>query len=254
MVRRAAGLLPADRVLVATGGVDSVERAWEMLRHADLVGVYTGLVFRGPGLLRELRDGVAARLRRRGRAVARRAACSAPPIGAGGPVVARGRRVSVVASGEAFGDRLARAVDARGPLCVGIDPHPGLLDAWGLPDDADGLERFALGGRRGARPDVVAVLKPQVGVLRAARRARGRRPGAACSATAREAGALTIADAKRGDIGSTMAAYADAYLGDGSPLAADAVTRVAVPRASGRSRPALDGGPRHRPRASSSWR
>jgi len=34
-----------------------------MLRHADLVGVYTGLVFRGPGLLRELRDGVAARLR-----------------------------------------------------------------------------------------------------------------------------------------------------------------------------------------------
>ena len=63
MVRRAAGLLPADRVIVATGGVDSVDRAWEMLRHADLVGVYTGLVFRGPGLLRELRDGVAARLR-----------------------------------------------------------------------------------------------------------------------------------------------------------------------------------------------
>ena len=66
MVRRAAGLLPADRVLVATGGVDSVDRAWEMLRHADLVGVYTGLVFRGPGLLRELRDGVAARLRAEG--------------------------------------------------------------------------------------------------------------------------------------------------------------------------------------------
>ena len=37
-----------------------------MLRHADLVGVYTGLVFRGPGLLRELRDGVAARLRAEG--------------------------------------------------------------------------------------------------------------------------------------------------------------------------------------------
>src|SRR3712207_7148061 len=43
-------------------------------------------------------------------------------------------------------------------------------------------------------------------------------------AAARDAGALTIADAKRGDIGSTMAAYADAYLGEGSPLAADAVT------------------------------
>ncbi len=66
LVRRAAALLPADRVIVATGGVDSVDRAWEVLRYADLVGVYTGLVFRGPGLLRELRDGVADRLRREG--------------------------------------------------------------------------------------------------------------------------------------------------------------------------------------------
>jgi dihydroorotate dehydrogenase len=63
MVRSAAALLPADRVIVATGGIDSVDRAYEMLAHADLVGVYTGLVFRGPGLLRELRDGVARRLR-----------------------------------------------------------------------------------------------------------------------------------------------------------------------------------------------
>jgi dihydroorotate dehydrogenase len=63
MVRAAAGMLPADRVIVATGGVDSVERAYEVLAHADLVGVYTGLVFGGPGLLRRLRDGVAARLR-----------------------------------------------------------------------------------------------------------------------------------------------------------------------------------------------
>jgi dihydroorotate dehydrogenase len=66
LVRQAAALLPADRVLVATGGVDSVERAWDVLRYADLVGVYTGLVFRGPGLLRELRDGVAARMRSEG--------------------------------------------------------------------------------------------------------------------------------------------------------------------------------------------
>ena len=63
MVRAAAALLPSDRVIVATGGIDSVERAYEVLAHADLAGVYTGLVFRGPGLLRELRDGVAARLR-----------------------------------------------------------------------------------------------------------------------------------------------------------------------------------------------
>jgi dihydroorotate dehydrogenase len=63
MVRTAAALLPADRVIVATGGVDSVDRAYAMLAHADLVGVYTGLVFAGPGLIRRLRDGVAARLR-----------------------------------------------------------------------------------------------------------------------------------------------------------------------------------------------
>ncbi len=66
MVRRAAGLLPADRVIVATGGVDRVDRAWEVLQYADLVGVYTGLVFEGPRLLRDLRDGIAARLRAEG--------------------------------------------------------------------------------------------------------------------------------------------------------------------------------------------
>jgi dihydroorotate dehydrogenase len=63
MVRTAAAWLPADRVLVATGGIDSVDRAYAMLAHADLVGIYTGLVFQGPGLIRRLRDGVAARLR-----------------------------------------------------------------------------------------------------------------------------------------------------------------------------------------------
>ena len=38
-----------------------------------------------------------------------------------------------------FGERLADAVAARGPLCVGIDPHVPLLERWGLTDDADGL-------------------------------------------------------------------------------------------------------------------
>jgi len=63
LVRRAAAVLPADRVIVATGGVDTVDRAYEMLRHADLIGAYTGLVLKGPGLLRHLSDGVAARMR-----------------------------------------------------------------------------------------------------------------------------------------------------------------------------------------------
>lgn len=121
-----------------------------------------------------------------------------------------------------FGRRLAAAMDALGPLCVGIDPHPALLERWGLADDIDGLRTFsltvvdALGGR-------VAALKPQSAFYE--------RHGAAgvavleeVLAAAREAGTLSVLDVKRGDIGSTMAGYADAYLRDGAPLAADAVT------------------------------
>lgn len=128
-----------------------------------------------------------------------------------------------MAAGRApFGARLLAAVAERGPLCVGIDPHPALLRAWGLPDDVRGLAAFAeacvavLGPR-------VAVLKPQVALFEAhgsAGLAVLERTIAAASA----AGALVLADAKRGDIGSTMAAYARAWLSDGSPLAADAVT------------------------------
>lgn len=121
-----------------------------------------------------------------------------------------------------FGARLASAMDELGPLCVGIDPHASLLSAWGLPDDATGLREFslrvvdALGGR-------VAAFKPQAAFYE--------RHGSAGIAVleetiggARAAGTLTIVDAKRGDIGSTMSAYADAFLADGSPLAGDAVT------------------------------
>jgi orotidine-5'-phosphate decarboxylase len=111
---------------------------------------------------------------------------------------------------------------ARGPLCVGIDPHPGLLAAWGLDDDVAGLERFALTVVE-ALADRVAVLKPQAAFFER-HGSRGVAVLERVLAEAAAAGALTIADVKRGDIGSTMAAYADAYAGEGSPLAADAVT------------------------------
>ncbi|MGP5194835.1 orotidine-5'-phosphate decarboxylase [Arthrobacter rhombi] len=109
-----------------------------------------------------------------------------------------------------------------GPLCVGIDPHPGLLADWSLPDSAAGVERFALTVVE-AMAGQVALVKPQVALFErhgSAGMAALERTLAACT----EAGLLTLADAKRGDIGSTMAAYADAWLRDGSPLAADAVT------------------------------
>ena len=122
----------------------------------------------------------------------------------------------------AFGARLAAAMDAHGPLCVGIDPHPGLLAAWGLSDDVVGLRAFARTVLDAVAGHVAAV-KPQSALFE--------RHGAAgvavleeVVAAGRETGTLVIVDAKRGDIGSTMVAYADAYLRDGSPLAGDALT------------------------------
>ncbi len=123
---------------------------------------------------------------------------------------------------EPFGSRLARAMREHGPLCVGIDPHPGLLADWALNDDAAGVEHFALTVVE-ALAGRVAMVKPQVALFErhgSAGMAALERTLAACS----QAGLLSLADAKRGDIGSTMAAYADAWLRDGSALAADAVT------------------------------
>ena len=44
-----------------------------------------------------------------------------------------------------YASRLAALTAERGRLCVGIDPMPGVLDAWGLPQDLSGLERCARG-------------------------------------------------------------------------------------------------------------
>ncbi len=126
--------------------------------------------------------------------------------------------------GRSFGDRVAGAIAVTGPLCVGIDPSAALLDSWGLTDDAAGLMRFGALCIE-ACAGVVPVVKPQVAFFE--------RHGAAGIAVlervisdAREAGLLVIADAKRGDIGSTMDAYASAWLEPGHPLCADAVTMV----------------------------
>lgn len=121
-----------------------------------------------------------------------------------------------------FGARWRRAVEVRGPLCVGIDPHPELLGEWGLMDDVRGLERFALGAVEALAP-VVAVIKPQSAFFER-HGARGIAILERVLVVAREAGALVLLDVKRGDIGSTMAGYAAAYLDDRAPLAADAIT------------------------------
>lgn len=121
-----------------------------------------------------------------------------------------------------FGARVRAALDSRGPLCVGIDPHPELLAAWGLPESVGGLEQFAL-TVVDALADRVAVVKPQSAFFE-----RFGSGGIAVLervlAAARASGALVLLDAKRGDIGSTVSAYARAYLDPESTLFVDAVT------------------------------
>jgi orotidine-5'-phosphate decarboxylase len=121
-----------------------------------------------------------------------------------------------------FGARFAAALAARGPLCAGIDPHSALLQEWGLPDDVAGLERFALTAVEGLAP-YVAVVKPQSAFYERFG-SRGVAVLERVVAESRAAGALVLLDVKRGDIGSTSQAYADAYLDPASPLAADAIT------------------------------
>ncbi|MDO4928738.1 MAG: orotidine-5'-phosphate decarboxylase [Corynebacterium sp.] len=121
-----------------------------------------------------------------------------------------------------FSERLQAVIAEYSSLCVGIDPHPHLLESWGLRCDVTGLRTFsrqvvaACRGRVGiVKPQVAfyeqfgsdgfAVLEETIGALR-------------------EAGIIVIADAKRGDIGSTMQGYARAWLDPHAALSSDAVT------------------------------
>jgi len=121
-----------------------------------------------------------------------------------------------------FGKRLEQAMSLRGPLCVGIDPHAALLLDWGLKDNLASLEKFSLSCIE-AFGDIAAVVKPQSAFYERF----GSRGIAILERTilaARASGALVLLDVKRGDIGSTMAAYADAYLDQSSEIAVDAIT------------------------------
>lgn len=122
----------------------------------------------------------------------------------------------------AFGERLQAQFAESKRLCVGIDPHPYILAAWGLPDTAEGAGEFAFRVLDAATP-IAAAVKPQVAFFE--------RYGAAGFAVleqlivaAKQSNILLIADAKRGDVGSSFAAYAQAWLQPGSPLEADALT------------------------------
>lgn len=121
-----------------------------------------------------------------------------------------------------FGAKLAKAFDSYGQLCVGIDPHAALLSEWGLTDDVNGLREFAMRALDAAAGRV-GIIKPQVSFFE--------RHGSAGFAVleelaqkAAETDLLVIMDAKRGDIGTTMDAYFDAWLGRTAPFVCDALT------------------------------
>ncbi len=122
----------------------------------------------------------------------------------------------------AYAARLKDITASRGNLCVGIDPMPSVLAAWGLEMNVAGLESCARGIVEELGADV-AVFKPQSAFFEPFGSA-----GVAVLERVlediRQAGALSLLDVKRGDIGSSMAGYAMAYLDDASPLRADAIT------------------------------
>lgn len=138
---------------------------------------------------------------------------------------------------DPFGVRLRAAMDLHGPLCAGIDPHRDLVRSWGLTYDLAGVERFAMtcveafGGR-------VAAAKPQSAFFEVFG-SRGVALLERVLARLREAGTLSILDVKRGDIGSTMDAYAEAFLGEHAAEPADAIT-LSPYLGYGSLRPAVD--------------
>ena len=137
-----------------------------------------------------------------------------------------------------IGTRVLEAQATQATLCVGIDPHAATLDSWGLPDDASGAESFAKAIRDAVVAAGVSVVKPQVALFERMGLS-GLRVLSQLMSELREAGIGVIADVKRGDIGSSLQGYADAWLRPGSDFEADAMTAVAY-QGLGSLRPAFD--------------
>ncbi len=120
-----------------------------------------------------------------------------------------------------FADRLTHAIQTYGPLCVGLDPHPGQIPSV-FGDDLDAMRAFffevfaRIDGR-------VGMIKPQIALFERHGLAGLKILQDLCAA-AKKADLLVLLDAKRGDIGSTAAGYAAAYLGPDAWLHVDAIT------------------------------
>lgn len=123
---------------------------------------------------------------------------------------------------ETFSKKLEVAFESRGQLCVGIDPHDELLLENGFEVSSEGLHNFSL-KLLDQLQGVVSIVKPQVSFFERFG-SQGFRTLELVLQEANERGFLVIADAKRGDIGSTMQAYAQAWLAQSAPFVCDALT------------------------------
>ncbi len=121
-----------------------------------------------------------------------------------------------------FFETLSKAPYDALTRCVGIDPTQGTLSAWGLDDTAAGARKFALTMLEAAHNNA-SIVKPQVAYFERFG-AEGYSVLTDIIREARSMGLLVLADAKRGDIGSTIDAYSRAWLGDKAPMQVDAIT------------------------------
>lgn len=130
-----------------------------------------------------------------------------------------GKNVGVA---DTFASRFAAVRSEHGPLAWGLDPSGAILDAWGVGDTSEGLDRFADIALTAAA-GTVGLVKLQAAFYER-HGWRGFRTLERLIAEARSTGLLVIVDAKRGDVGTTNEAYAEAFLGADAPLGADALT------------------------------
>lgn len=123
---------------------------------------------------------------------------------------------------KSFPQRFLELAEARSPFCLGIDPTPQLLKAWNLPHSAEGLATMCEIVATAAE-DRLAIVKPQLAFFERFG-SKGVRVVETLIDAFHERGTLVLVDGKRGDIGSTVEAYAQAYLGPASAFRADAMT------------------------------
>lgn len=123
---------------------------------------------------------------------------------------------------ESFSKKIERAFASSGQLCAGIDPHSSLLEENDYTVSLEGLDHFCSTLLESVVGNV-GIVKYQVSFFEKFG-PEGMKVLQNQLSLAKKAGLLVIADAKRGDIGSTMQAYSDAWLAQDAPYMCDALT------------------------------